>query len=98
MKRFYKAVTVTETLGIMLDGRPVRTPARALLTLPTAVMAEAVAAEWDAQSDDINPHSMPITGLANAALDRIAADTASFAKGLSIFGGKRTVVLPCCRA
>ena len=52
MKRFWKDVAVVED-GIRLDGRPVRTPARAELKLPTAALAEAVAGEWRAQAESI---------------------------------------------
>jgi len=55
-KRFYKSVTVTEQLGIALDGRTVKTPLKAALILPTPSLAEAVAAEWDAQVGVINPN------------------------------------------
>lgn len=88
MKRFYKeaAVESSGTHGILLDGRPVRTPARVPLQLPTRALADAVAAEWNAQGDTITPRSMPLTGLANAALDRIAPDREAFAAGLARFG------------
>ena len=69
-KRFYKSVAVTDQLGIALDGRNVKTPLKAALVLPTRALAEAVAAEWDAQVDVINPHAMPLTKLANTAIDR----------------------------
>jgi chaperone required for assembly of F1-ATPase len=83
MKRFYKTVSVTPERGILLDARPVRTPAKALLILPNDGLAEAVAVEWRAQGADIVPHSMPCTGLANAVIDRVAPNPAAFAAGLS---------------
>lgn len=85
MKRFYKEVAVSPERGILLDGRPVRTPARALLTLPNDTLAEAVADEWRAQGEEIDPRSMPCTGLANAAIDRVAPDPAAFAKPLAAY-------------
>lgn len=88
MKRFYTAATVTgdaPPFGIALDGRALRTPARAALGLPTRALAEAIAAEWNAQGEAILPRSMPLTGLANAAIDRVAVDAAGFADGLSAF-------------
>lgn len=85
MKRFYKAVTV-EDGAILLDRRPVKTPARAALSLPAPALAEAVAEEWRAQGDVIDPRSMPLTGLANAAIDRVAADPAGFARDLARYG------------
>lgn len=87
MKRFYKQADVTGNgpFGVALDGRPLRTPARAPLAVPTLALAQAIAAEWNGQGDDILPRSMPLTGLANAAIDRVAPDTAAFADGLSVF-------------
>ncbi|WP_066798984.1 ATP12 family chaperone protein [Sphingomonas soli] len=85
MKRFWKDVAVANG-GIALDGKPVRTPGRAPLTLPTPALAEAVAEEWRAVGEDIDPRAMPLTGLANAAIDRIAPDTAAFAAGLAAYG------------
>ena len=64
-KRFYKSVTVTEKLGIALDGRNVKTPLKAPLILPNRPLADAVAAEWEAQKEFINPFAMPLTKLAN---------------------------------
>jgi chaperone required for assembly of F1-ATPase len=95
MKRFYSAVTVTPDLGINLDSRPVRTPAKAVLTLPTHALAEAVAEEWRAQGETINPFAMPLTGLANAAIDRVAPDPVTFAAGLALYGESE---LLCYRA
>jgi len=89
VKRFWRAASVEEQgagYTILLDARPVKTPARALLTLPTCALAEAIAAEWDAQADTIDPRAMPLTGLANAAIDRVAPDPATFAGGLAQFG------------
>jgi chaperone required for assembly of F1-ATPase len=86
MKRFYTDVTVlpeASGLGIALDGRPVRTPARAPLLLPTPALAEAVAADWRAQGDMIDPAAMPFTGLANAAIDHVAPDPSAFADGIA---------------
>jgi len=73
VKRFYKKVTSPRTeggFGIGLDGKPVKTPARAELVLPTEALAKAVAAEWRAQKDKILPRTMPLTRLANSAIDR----------------------------
>ncbi len=95
MKRFYKTVSVTPERGILLDARPVRTPAKALLILPNDGLAEAVAEEWRAQEADIRPLSMPCTGLANAVIDRVAPDPEAFAAGLSGYGESE---LLCYRA
>ena len=86
MRRFYKAASVGEDGAILLDGRPVRTPAQAPLRLPTPALAEAVAAEWNAQGERVDPRAMPLTGLANAAIDRIGPDREAFARGLAAYG------------
>jgi chaperone required for assembly of F1-ATPase len=86
MKRFYEAASAAPAAGgvaLLLDGRPVKTPARNLLEVPTNALAEAIAAEWNAQGEKIEPRTMPLTGLANAAVDRIAPDRAAFAAGLA---------------
>ena len=85
MKRFYKEVAVADHRSIRLDGRPARTPARAELILPTAALADAVAAEWRAQEGEIDPRSMRLTGLGNAAIDRIAPDLAGFLRPLAAY-------------
>lgn len=87
MKRFWTEVTVDRDRVVTLDGRPVRTPGRVPLALPTAALADIVAAEWRAVPEVLDPRAMPLTGLANAAIDRIAADAASFADGLAAYGG-----------
>jgi chaperone required for assembly of F1-ATPase len=89
MKRFYTSASVAvvdDRFEILLDGRPVRTPARAPLRVPSRSLAEAIAAEWNAQADSIDPRSMPLTGLANAAIDRIEPDPHAFAVGLAAYG------------
>jgi chaperone required for assembly of F1-ATPase len=86
VKRFWKDVTITADRGIALDGRPVRTPGRLALVLPTDALADAVAAEWRAVEGDIDPRTMPFTGLANSAIERIAPDPATFAAGLAAWG------------
>lgn len=85
MRRFWKQVTI-EGGEIRLDGRPVRTPGRVPLTAPTEALLEAIADEWGAVGDTIDPRAMPLTGLANAAIDRIAADPARFAADLAAYG------------
>ena len=85
MKRFWTEVGVgREGSGwtIALDGHPVRTPARAPLVVPSETLADAIAEEWRAVDGEIDPHAMPLTGLANAAIDRIAPERQAFAGGL----------------
>lgn len=88
MKRFWTTAAVTQAesgWGVALDGRPLRTPARAPLLVPTAALAQAIAAEWNAQGEIMNPRTMVMTGLANAAIDRVAPDVTGFADGLAVF-------------
>lgn len=77
MKRFYKEVQVSDDRRILLDGRPVKTPKRAELKLPTPALAEAVAAEWRGQGNEIAPAGMPLTKFANTAIDRVAGQEAA---------------------
>ena len=73
-KRFYKGVAVEEGDGcfaLLLDGKPVRTPGKAHLLLPTQALAEAVAEEWRMQDERIDPATMPLTKLANSAIDGV---------------------------
>ena len=89
MKRFYGTVDIVAEDGgfaVTLDGKPVRTPAKRPLRLPSRGFADAVAAEWRAQQGDIDPARMPLTRLANTAIDRVAvgrieviAEVASYA-------------------
>jgi chaperone required for assembly of F1-ATPase len=74
-KRFYKDVAVRDEgagAALLLDGKPVRTPAKKPLVLPSRALAEAVAEEWRAQGERIDPASMPLTKLANSAIDGVA--------------------------
>lgn len=98
MKRFWTAVAVTaggDGYGVALDGKPIRTPARAPLTVPTRTLAEAIADEWRAVSGEVDPRAMVLTGLANAAIDTIAPDAAAYAAGLARYGESD---LTCYRA
>jgi chaperone required for assembly of F1-ATPase len=74
MKRFYQAVQVGPSgqgHGVLLDERPVRTPAKQPLIVPSVRLAEAVAAEWREQGETIRPDLMPLTRLASTAIDRM---------------------------
>jgi len=98
MKRFYKSVSVASADGgyqIHLDGRPVRTPSKALLTVPSKALAEAVAREWDAQVETIEPAAMPLTRHANTVLDRVAPQRENVVGEISRYGENDLV---CYRA
>jgi chaperone required for assembly of F1-ATPase len=74
-KRFYTTAAVASTpegFAVTLDDKPVRTPSRRPLVAPTAEIAEAMAAEWAAQKDIIDPMTMPLTRLANSVIDAVA--------------------------
>jgi chaperone required for assembly of F1-ATPase len=84
-RRFWRSATVApaaDGYAVLLDGRPVRTPAKAPFIVPTAAMAGAAAAEWDAQGDTVNPNTMPVTRAVNAAIDKVAPDPADLVEGL----------------
>jgi chaperone required for assembly of F1-ATPase len=86
VKRFYKEATAApeeDGFAVRLDGRAVMTPLRRPLRVPTEALAAAIVDEWNAQGETIEPHTMPLTGLANAAIDRVAPDPAAFAATLS---------------
>ena len=78
-KRFYKDVTVGEAeeggFTILLDGKPLRTPAKKPLTVPTRALAELLRDEWDAQKEVVNPVVMPVSRHVNTAIDGVANDT-----------------------
>lgn len=88
-KRFWKTALVEAVAGgftVKLDAREVKTPAKAALVLPTRAMAEAVAAEWDAQVTKIDPRTMPVTGSANAAIDKLGHQKAEVAGLIAAYG------------
>lgn len=85
MKRFWtvaEAVPMGEGWGVELDERPLLTPGRALLAVPSQALGQAIAREWATAEGTIEPMAMPLTGLANAAIDRIEPDRAEFAASL----------------
>jgi chaperone required for assembly of F1-ATPase len=90
VKRFWKDVTVDREGGgwtIQLDGKPLKTPGRAALALPTEPLAEAIAEEWRSAQDEIDPPALPLTGLANGAIDRVAPGRQAFATDLGRYAG-----------
>lgn len=97
-RRFWTVATVRPTgdgFTVLLDERPLRTPGKLPLVLPTCALAEAVAAEWDAQSDAIDPNTMPLTRAANSAVEKVAPQFAAVAGMLAEYGGTDLV---CYRA
>lgn len=96
--KFYKTVSVGEDAGafvVRLDERPVKTPARALLALPAKKLAEAIAEEWRAQEEMLDPAAMPLTRLAYAAIDTAPQHRARIAEEILGYGGSD---LLCYRA
>jgi chaperone required for assembly of F1-ATPase len=98
VKRFWKDVAVVPEeggWGVRLNSRPVRTPARAPLVVPTEALAQAIADEWRSVEGEIDPRAMPLTGLANAAIDRVAPEPEAFAAALARYA---EADLACYRA
>jgi chaperone required for assembly of F1-ATPase len=94
-KRFYKRATAGDGGEVLLDGKQVFTPARKPLAAPSRALAEALAAEWDAQKEEIDPGGMALTRLANAAIDAVAAMPAAVAAEIEKYLGSD---LLCYRA
>ena len=98
MKRFWKnaeAVQRDDGWLVELDGKPIRTPARVPLTIPSKALADAIAEEWSSVEADIDPRNMPLTGLAHAAIDRVQPDKKNFADALALYA---EADLACYRA
>lgn len=88
-KRFWSDVAVSENADgfeVRLDGRPLKTPAKAALMVPTVPLAQAIADEWAAQEGYIDPLSMPFTRTANAAIDKVAPQKCEVAELLAEYG------------
>ncbi len=97
-RRFWTTASAVATEGgftVQLDARPVRTPLKAPLVLPTLALAEAVAAEWQAQPGKVDPETMPFTRTANSAIDKVAPQMDEVAAMLAAYGGSD---LLCYRA
>jgi chaperone required for assembly of F1-ATPase len=98
VKRFFREASVGEVEGgfaLLLDGRRARTPARKPLVLPSRALAELVAAEWAGQGETIEPAKMPLTRLANSALDGVAR---TLAETRAEIAGYAAADLLCYRA
>ena len=90
-----EGTTNARAFRLLLDGKPVRTPAKKDLLLPTRALAEAVAAEWDAQTERIDPTTMPLTRLANSAIDGVTGREAEVRADIVKYAGSDLV---CYRA
>lgn len=98
MKRFWKtaeAVQRSGGWGVTLDGKPIRTPAKAELVVPSAPLAKAIATEWNNVDDSVDPRRLPLTGIANAAIDHVAPQRQAFAATLERYAQGE---LACYRA
>jgi chaperone required for assembly of F1-ATPase len=98
MKRFWTAATAApegDGFGVRLDGRPLRTPARKALAVPTLALAQAIAGEWQAAADPVDPLGLPLTRLANSAIDGVAASLAGVRDAVAAYGASD---LLCYRA
>jgi chaperone required for assembly of F1-ATPase len=97
-KRFYKAAAampIDNGYAVGLDGKGVRTPAGKPLAVPSLAVAAAMAAEWEAQGERIDPGSMPLTRLINAALDRVTGEMAAVRADIVAYAGNDLI---CYRA
>jgi chaperone required for assembly of F1-ATPase len=86
VKRFYKEVAIAADLSVLLDGKPIKTPAKVRLVPPTRGLAEAIAQEWREQGIVIRPATMLLTKLANTAIDRAETRRDDIAAELMSFG------------
>jgi chaperone required for assembly of F1-ATPase len=102
VRRAYQAVTLGQGpiegngFPILLDGKAARTPARAVLALPTRLLAEAVAAEWAAQSEHIDPATMPLTRLVNSALDGVRGREAQVRETIANYAASDLLCYRAC--
>lgn len=97
-RRFWKDVAVERSAGgycILLDGRPVKTPGKVPLDVPTEALAREIAAEWQAQPEVLDPSSMPFTRTANSAIDKVRPQLAEVARLISDYADSDLI---CYRA
>lgn len=95
MKRFYKDVSTQEVDGgwqVTLDGREIKTVKGAQQIVPTSVLAEVMAQEWDAQGEKLDPTTLPMRDMADYALDIVAPDVGGVAEKLTAFGDTDTLL------
>jgi chaperone required for assembly of F1-ATPase len=97
-KRFYKEVGIEarpEGFALLIDGKPAKTPAKNVLAVSSAALGEAIAEEWRAQTDYIDPSNMPLTRISNSAIDGVATQIAATADEVAKYAGSDLV---CYRA
>lgn len=97
-KRFYKEATAASVAGgfsVVLDGRPINTPAKRRIVIPSQKLAEAMAREWAGQGAFIDPSTMPLTKLVNSAIDGVALQMAEVEAELVKYAGSDMI---CYRA
>ena len=97
-KRFWKTTAVEahdDGYTVVLDDRPLRTPQKSPLIMPSAALAESVAREWDEQGERVDPQTLPFTRLCNSAIDKVTVQFADVADAVAAFGGSD---LLCYRA
>ena len=90
MKRFYKEVTLdtlSEGFGVFLDGRPLRTPAKTVMSVPSRGLAEAVQQEWASAGEEIKPEEMPVFSMAVTVLDRVTTQSETLCGELCDYAG-----------
>ncbi|MBV9346384.1 MAG: ATPase [Pseudolabrys sp.] len=97
LKRFYKEASVgaAAPYAVFLDGKPVKTPRQRSLAAPARDLAHAIAAEWNAQGDQVDPSTMPLTRLANVVIDAVADNARAVAQEIENYLGSDLV---CYRA
>ncbi len=89
-RRFYKSADVRQDeagFHVMLDGRPIRTPRKRVFVVPTRALAEAIAAEWNAQAETIDPQTMPLTRLVNTGIDGVGENRDEIIGAIAAFAG-----------
>lgn len=89
-RRFWTTAATEAVPGgwqITLDGKPIRTPGKLPLIVPTKALADAIAAEWDAQTESVDPEKMPLTRAANSAVEKVTPQFAAVADMLAEYGG-----------
>lgn len=97
-KRFWKTADIAPSEGgfaVVLDSRPVKTPAKSPLIVPTEALARAIAVEWDAQEEVVAPETMPVTRTANSAIDKVTVQHGEVADMLAAYGDSDLI---CYRA